>query len=150
LPARILIADDSTVLRRTLRALLESYPDWQVCGEAETGEDAVKKTAELKPDLIILDFAMPEKDGLQATRDICSAYPQVPVLIYTDYAFSPDAKLEARKQGAREVINKGTSPDQLIDTVKALLAQPHQEAQGATASEQDLPAGQSESHPLPN
>jgi DNA-binding NarL/FixJ family response regulator len=150
LPARILIGDDHSVLRKTLRSLLESHPNWQVCGEAESGAEAVRKTAELNPDLVILDFAMPGMDGIQATRQICSAFPGVPVLIYTDHAFSPEAKLEARKQGVREIVNKGSSPDQLISAIEALIEQP-QKAQDATPSEPSLASPPDRKpDPLPN
>lgn len=119
--ARILLTDDNDVLRRTLKTLIETRADWQVCGEAPNGRAALEQSGQLKPDLIILDFAMPEMDGLKAAREIFSAFPEVPILLYTDHAFSPEAKLEARKHGVRDVINKGTAPQHLLSVVEALL-----------------------------
>ena len=128
---RITIAEDNPTVRRALKALIESREDWQVCGEAGSGREAVEQAAELKPDMIILDLAMPEQDGLQAARDISSALPDVPIILYTACAFSPEAKLEARKCGVRDVINKEASPEQLISAIESLLpskAEPETEA----------------------
>jgi DNA-binding NarL/FixJ family response regulator len=122
LPYRILIADDQELVRRMLRTLLETRPDWQVCAEAANGVEAVQKAAELKPDVIILDLAMPEMDGLHAAREILSNAPQVPILLHTNHAFSSLA-LEAKKNGIREVINKSTSERELISAVESLLQQ---------------------------
>ncbi len=123
-----MIADDNAVVRRTLRAVIESCAEWQVCGEATNGREAVDQTAELKPDMIILDFAMPEMDGLQTAREVSSRFPEVPILLYTDYSISPEAKIEARKCGVRDVINKGSAPEQLIGALESLLTQKKQPA----------------------
>jgi len=120
LPSRILIADDQSILRKALKALLEARVGWQVCGEAANGREAVQKSAELNPDLIILDLAMPVMNGLQAAREISSASPGVPILMYTNYALAPLA-LEARKYGVRQVVSKGDSMDELFSAVETLL-----------------------------
>jgi DNA-binding NarL/FixJ family response regulator len=117
---RILIADDQEMVRKMLRALFETHADWQVCAEAANGLEAVQKAAELKPDIIILDLAMPEMDGLHAAREILSTSPAVPILLHTNHAFSSLA-LEAKKNGIREVINKSVSEQELISAVEALL-----------------------------
>jgi len=72
---RILIADDQELERQGLRSLLESHEGWEVCGEAEDGDEAVAKAAALSPDAIILDLAMPRMDGLEAARHIHKAAP---------------------------------------------------------------------------
>jgi DNA-binding NarL/FixJ family response regulator len=120
---RILIADDHRVLRIALKAWLETHAGWLVCAEATNGLEAVQKAAELKPDVIILDLAMPKMDGLQAASQISSASPDMPILVYTNYAVSPEAKLEAKKHGARAVINKGASPEQLINALESRQGQ---------------------------
>ena len=117
---RILIADDQEMVRKMLRALLEAHADWQVCAEAANGVEAVQKAAELKPDAIILDLAMPEMDGLRAAREILSNSPTLPILLHTNHAFSTLA-LEAKKNGIREVINKSVSERELIRAVEAVL-----------------------------
>jgi DNA-binding NarL/FixJ family response regulator len=103
-----------------LRRLLETQAGWQVCAEAANGLEAVQKAAELKPDVIILDLAMPEMDGLHAAREILSNTPAVPILLHTNHAFSSLA-LEAKKNGIREVINKSISEQELVSAVEALL-----------------------------
>ena len=110
-----------------LRTLLETHADWQVGAEAVNGLEAVQKAADLKPDLIILDLAMPEMDGLHAAREILSNTPAVPILLHTNHAFSSLA-LEAKKNGIREVINKSISEQELVSAVEALL---HERAAGA-------------------
>jgi DNA-binding NarL/FixJ family response regulator len=150
MPVRIMIADDNAMLRGALRALIETRPDWQVCGEAANDREAAERAAELKPDMIILDLMMPEKGGMQAARDIVSAFPDLPILLYTACAFSPEAKLEARKFGIRDVINKEAAPEQLIGAIESLLPQRTGSATKA-AQPASLPAiAVPESDPQPN
>ena len=80
---RILIADDSPIVRQCLGRLLCGHTDWEVCGEATDGEDAVCKTQELDPDLVILDFLMPRKNGIDAAREIGKRSPGTPILLCT-------------------------------------------------------------------
>jgi DNA-binding NarL/FixJ family response regulator len=117
---RILIADDQELVRKMLKTLLETHAEWQVCAEAANGLEAAQKAAELKPDIIILDLAMPEMDGLHAAREILSNNPAVPILLHTNHAFSSLA-LEAKKNGIREVLNKSASEQELITVVESLL-----------------------------
>jgi len=105
-----------------LKTLLETHAEWQVCAEAANGLEAAQKAAELKPDVIILDLAMPEMDGLHAAREILSNNPAVPILLHTNHAFSSLA-LEAKKNGIREVLNKSASEQELITAVESLLNQ---------------------------
>jgi DNA-binding NarL/FixJ family response regulator len=121
-PSRILIADDHSLLRNALKALLEEHSDWQVCAEAKTGLEAVQKAAEFKPDVIILDFAMPVMDGLRAAREIHSASPAVPILMYTNYFFSALA-IAATIAGVHQVIDKGAGAGQLLTAVETVLGE---------------------------
>ena len=105
-----------------LKTLLETHAQWQVCAEAENGLEAAQKAAELKPDVVILDLAMPEMDGLHAAREILSNNPAVPILLHTNHAFSSLA-LEAKKNGIREVLNKSASEQELMTAVESLLNQ---------------------------
>ena len=105
-----------------LKTLLETHADWQVCAEAANGLEAAQRAAELQPDIIILDLAMPEMDGLHAAREILSNNPAVPILLHTNHAFSSLA-LEAKKNGIREVLNKSASEQELITAVESLLNQ---------------------------
>src|SRR6266566_4229358 len=77
---RIFIADDHEVVRKGLMSLLQAQPDWEVCGEAADGREAVDKAQQLKPDVVILDIGMPSLNGLEATRQILKTNPQAMVL----------------------------------------------------------------------
>jgi DNA-binding NarL/FixJ family response regulator len=127
MPYRILIADDHSLVRKVLKTTLENHSDWQVCGQATNGLEAVQKAAELHPDLIILDFAMPVMDGLGAARQILSASPSVPILIFTNYYF-PSLLLEADSVGVRQVIDKGLAGNELFFAVETLLTGKEQRA----------------------
>ncbi|MGB3702838.1 MAG: response regulator transcription factor [Anaerolineales bacterium] len=82
-PIRVLLADDHTILREGIRALIEDQEDMEVVGEAENGQATVKMVAQLLPDVVVMDIAMPLLNGLEATRQIRRDFPQVKVLILT-------------------------------------------------------------------
>ena len=102
---RILIADDSPPVRRGLRTLLGLNSDWQVCGEAVDGADAVEKAHQLAPDLILMDFLMPQMDGVQAAREISQFASEIPILLFA-LNVSPQITELARKAGLRGAISK--------------------------------------------
>ena len=77
MPKRILIADDHESVLRRVRAMLDLPPTWEVCGEAVNGREAVAKAVQLKPDLVVLDFAMPRLDGLKTASEIHQVLPDV-------------------------------------------------------------------------
>ena len=114
---RILIADDSPTVRAGLKLLLQYHEDWTVCGEAEDGEDAVKKAAELKPDVILLDISMPAMDGLSAAELIRRDAPETEILIVTHFE-SLDLARYAAQTGVRAYITKsriGTDLEKAIE-----------------------------------
>jgi len=117
--ARILIVDDSPLVRQRLRALLEHHPDWSVCAEAANGKEAVSKVKELAPDLIVLDFMMPVMNGLQAARAISSLVPGVPILMFSMH-MSRQLLEEAQSAGARGAVLK-TDTRNVVEGVEALL-----------------------------
>jgi len=119
-PLRLLIADDNATARKLLRALLETQQSWQICGEAENGLEAVAQAAELKPDVIILDLAMPLMDGLHAAQTISSASPTIPIFMHTMHNFA-GLDLEAKKVGIRKVISKTASGDALLVAIEEVL-----------------------------
>jgi CheY-like chemotaxis protein len=102
---RILIVDDSPSIRRGLRTLLGLNSDWQVCGEAVNGADAVEKARELAPDIILMDFSMPQMDGVQAAREIAKSGTDTPILLFTRN-LSPQIMELARNAGLRGAISK--------------------------------------------
>jgi len=102
---RILIADDSQPVRCGLRSLLALNGDWEVCGEAVDGADAVEKAQQLAPDLILMDFSMPRMDGVQAAREIAKFGKDTPILLFT-LNLSTQIMEMARNAGLRGAISK--------------------------------------------
>lgn len=116
---RILVADDSPAIRRCLRGLLDKHGDWLVCDEATNGREAVEQFRRDKPDLIVLDFQMPEMNGLEAARHIAHLSPSTPILMVTIH-LSKQLTDEARRVGIRGTCTK-TDIHCVIDAVGALL-----------------------------
>ena len=121
---RILLADDHKVVRHGTRALLSTIPEWEIVGEADNGRDAVSLTAELKPDIVILDIAMPELNGLDAARQIKKISPETEVLIFTAQE-AEELVHDVFDSGARSYIMKTDAADHLIDAIKALSEHKH-------------------------
>jgi len=116
---RILVADDHEVVRKGLISLLQAQPDWQVCGEAADGREAVDKAQQLKPDVVILDIGMPSLNGLEATRQILKINPQARVLILTLHD-SDQVVREVLNAGARGFLLKSDAARDLVAAVEAL------------------------------
>jgi DNA-binding NarL/FixJ family response regulator len=114
-----MVADDHEVVRRGLRALLEAQPDWQVCAEAADGRDVVKRAGELKPDVIVLDIAMPNLNGLEATRQLVKMDPAARVLILT-LDDSEQLIRDVLSAGARGFLLKSDAARDLVSAVDAL------------------------------
>jgi len=118
--ARILIADDHELVRQGMRAIFQNEPRWVVCGEATTGRQALTMTLELKPDLVVLDVALPEMNGIEVTRQIRRALP-IPVLIVTMHD-SDQVVQEAMEAGANGLVLKAEAGRTMADAVRAILA----------------------------
>ena len=118
---RILIADDHTIVRTGLTALLETVPDMKVVGEAKNGEEAVRQASELKPNVVIMDLIMPRKDGAAATAEIMSSVPGTHVLILTSVGAS-DAIAKALDAGASGAMMKDSPNSSLISAIRAVAA----------------------------
>jgi len=114
---RILIVDDSALIRCTLRFLIEQNTDWRVCGEADNGKTAVDKVQELTPDVVILDFQMPVMNGLDAARRIASAAPNTAIVMLTIHDCR-QLRAVAQDAGIRIVLSKS---DGVADHLLALL-----------------------------
>jgi DNA-binding NarL/FixJ family response regulator len=116
---RILLVDDHEVVRRGLSVILQARNDWEICGEASHGREAVEKAAALKPDIVILDVGMPELNGLEATRQIVKARPETRILILTLH--DSDALVqEVLNAGARGFLLKSDAARDLVTAVEAL------------------------------
>lgn len=120
MPTRILIADDDATIRLLLRRLLEKQPDWQVCGDASNGVEAIEKVEQLDPDVVVMDLGMPIMTGLQAGPEIARAHPQLPMLLISVQEVSRQLALEARKAGYRGAVTK-SSGNEVLKGIEALL-----------------------------
>jgi DNA-binding NarL/FixJ family response regulator len=116
---RILIADDHNLVRRGLKALIESRPGWQVCGEAHTGRDAAVKAEQMKPDVVILDISMPGLNGVEAARRIRKSSPNTEILILSVH-YSDQLIRDILEAGARGYVMKSDSDRDLLVAVQAM------------------------------
>lgn len=119
---RILIADDHELARHGVRALLESHPGWEVCGEASDGRESVELAAATKPDVVLLDIGMPNLNGLEAARQILANSPGVAILILTMHD-SDSVVREVLRAGARGFLLKSDAGRDLVTAVEALQRQ---------------------------
>jgi DNA-binding NarL/FixJ family response regulator len=118
---RILIADDHGVVREGLRAVLGSEIDMEVVSEAATGKEVVERAAELRPDVILMDIQMPELNGIEATRRILEANPEVGVVVLTMFE-DDDSVFSVMRAGARGYVLKGAPPSEILKVVRAVAA----------------------------
>jgi two-component system response regulator NreC len=114
---RVLIADDHTVVRSGVRLLLETEPDIVVVGEARDGSEVVAMAETLQPDVVLMDIAMPDMDGMAATRQIKAAWPQINILGLTMHR-TDEYFFEMLKAGASGYVLKGADPGDLIAAVR--------------------------------
>jgi DNA-binding NarL/FixJ family response regulator len=118
-PPRILIVDDHAVVRRGVRALLESQHGWQVLGEATTGREAVDLTRRLHPDVVVMDLSLPELNGLEAIRQIVKESPQTEIVALTMH-HSEELARNVLQAGARGYVLKSDADQSLIAAVESL------------------------------
>ena len=117
---KVLIADDHHVVRRGLLFFLKTQKDIQVIGEAKNGKEAIELTAELQPDIVLMDLMMPVMDGIQATKHIKESYPQVEVLILTSFS-DRDHVIPAIEAGAAGYQLKDIEPDELVTCIRQIM-----------------------------
>jgi DNA-binding NarL/FixJ family response regulator len=120
--AKILIVDDSAVLRKILRICLGRDARWEVCGEAENGQVAIEKVRELSPDIVILDLVMPVMNGLDAARQIAAIAPETITLLFTMQE-TARVTTAAQKAGIREILSKSAGLSGLQARLTALVEQ---------------------------
>jgi two-component system, NarL family, response regulator LiaR len=116
-PIRVFVADDHTIVRKGITALLSAKPEFEVVGEAENGRKAVMEVERLRPDVILMDLAMPEMDGVEAIRTIKERQPDARILVLTSFA-ADDKSFPAIKAGALGYLLKDSGPQELVQAIR--------------------------------
>lgn len=117
--ARILVADDHEMVRVGVRTIITPHKEWSICGEATNGRAAVEMAAQLRPDIVIMDLAMPQLNGLEATRQIHRAQPRAEILVLT-FDESESLIREVIQAGARGYVLKTDLAEMLVQAVETL------------------------------
>jgi DNA-binding NarL/FixJ family response regulator len=120
-PARVVVADDQTVVREGIVMLLGLLPGVDVVGAAGDGEEAVRLVAELAPDVVLMDLRMPRCDGVEATRRIRARHPGTQVVVLTTYA-DDESLFPALRAGARGYLTKDASGDEIVRAVQSVMS----------------------------
>jgi len=118
-PAHVLVVDDSPLMRRMVRDLLESEPGFRIVGEAENGREAIQKAKQLQPDLVVLDLGMPVMNGLEAASGIKRAVSDVRIILFTLYG-DADVERTARSLRIDAVVSK-ENLDRVVETARRLV-----------------------------
>ena len=119
---RVLIVDDHAVIRRGVQSILQSSPEWEFCGEAADGREAVRLAEVLKPEIIIMDVSMPVLNGLEATRIIRNALPGTKVLLLTLHS-STELVRSAFRAGAKGYVLKSDAERELVRALNVVLGE---------------------------
>jgi two-component system, NarL family, response regulator LiaR len=117
---RLLICDDQVVVCEGLRAILSTVPEMNVIGVAYDGEEAVRLVEKLRPDIVLMDLKMPVMNGIQATREVRTRFPQIKVLVLTTYDFD-DWVFDSIRSGASGYLLKDTPRDQLVAAIRGTV-----------------------------
>ena len=120
MPVRILIADDHEVVRQGIRTILAARPEWEICGEAVNGQEAVTLAGELNPDAVIMDITMPVMSGLEAARQLSKTQTSPPILIFTMHE-SRSLADSVKETGARGFVFKSRAARDLVQALEILL-----------------------------
>ncbi len=120
MPKSVLLVDDNAAIRRALCRLFMSEAGFEICGEAENGQEAIEKAQELHPDLIVMDLSMPVMNGIEATRVLKGLMPTVSVIIFSEYSDVFSQK-EARSASVSALVSKSEHVSVLLGKARALL-----------------------------
>ena len=116
----VLLVDDNAAVRRALCGLFGSQTDFEVCGEAENGQEAIEKAERLRPDLIVMDLSMPVMNGIEAARILKRLMPAAPLIIFSEYS-DVFSEQEARSTGVSALVSKSEHVSVLLGKARSLL-----------------------------
>lgn len=122
-PCRVVVVDDTPEIRMVVRTLLGLDEDVEVVGEAKNGLEAIQLAGEHRPDVVVLDIAMPVMDGMEAIPEIARVSPETSIVMYSAHA-SPELQSKAIGLGAHHFVKKGGDPTELVDRVHEECAAP--------------------------
>jgi two-component system response regulator NreC len=117
---RVLIVDDHAFIRRGVQSILQSFPEWEVCGEAVDGNEAIRLAGELKPAVILMDVSMPGMNGIEATRIIRNAHPEVKIVLLTLHE-SPEVLKNGFRVGATGYLLKADADQELLKALRIVV-----------------------------
>jgi DNA-binding NarL/FixJ family response regulator len=117
---RVLIVDDHAFIRRGVQTILHPFPEWEFCGEADNGNDAIRLAEELKPEVIIMDLSMPGLNGIEATREIRKTQPQAKIVMLTLHE-SEELVRSAFRAGARGYLLKTDAEQELVRALRVVI-----------------------------
>jgi DNA-binding NarL/FixJ family response regulator len=121
-PLRILLVDDHELVRKGIRSLLSTRPEWQVCGEAENGKEAVELVEELAPDVVVMDVSMPVMDGLGALAAIHQTSPELPIIMMTMHD-TEELTAHVVEAGAKGLLSKSEAASELLNAIDSVSRQ---------------------------
>jgi two-component system, NarL family, response regulator NreC len=116
---KVLVVDDHAFIRRGVRSILEPFPEWELCGEAENGQEAIRKAGELQPAVVVMDVSMPVLDGIAATETIKRSYPQTHVVLLTLHN-SQEVLRRGFQAGARGFVLKSDADGDLLKALRVV------------------------------
>jgi DNA-binding NarL/FixJ family response regulator len=119
---RILIVDDSPLIRRLVRTSIEAQVGWSVCAEAENGREAIQLAEQCHPNLIVMDLSMPVMNGLEAAKVLRKLMPSVPLIMFTFFS-TCNLERQALEAGYRKVILKTQRLEELVSSIRSLVAE---------------------------
>jgi DNA-binding NarL/FixJ family response regulator len=119
---RVLIVDDHAFIRRGVQTILHAFPEWEFCGEAENGKDAIRLADELRPEVIIMDVSMPGLNGIEATRAIRKTQPGVKIVLLTLHE-SSELLRSAFRAGARGYLLKTDAEQELVRALTVVIGE---------------------------
>jgi two-component system, NarL family, response regulator NreC len=119
---RVLIVDDHAFIRRGVQAILQSFPEWEVCGETDNGTDAIRLTETLKPEAIIMDISMPGLNGIETTREIRKRHPEVKIVLLTLHE-TAELVRSAFRAGAQGYLLKVDAEQELVRALDIVIGQ---------------------------
>jgi len=116
---KVLVVDDHAFIRRGVRSILEPFPEWELCGEAENGQEAIRKAGELQPAVVVMDVSMPVLDGIAATESIKRSYPQTHIVLLTLHN-SQEVLRRGFQAGARGFVLKSDADGELLKALRVV------------------------------